>query len=168
MAKLTVGFSYAPTKWFSKLIKWVTKSQVSHAFVVLEIAGQTMIYQASGLCVNYHSKDVFLGIEKTVEFYEFNVTDEKAAANQLFRLTTVGKPYSWQEIVGYAVVLGYRMLGLTTSNPFSGGKNAYICVDIAAAHIPTDPELEDGDMTPEDLRRWCSQHGTKIDVKSLS
>ncbi len=167
--KLVVGFSQAPKKAFSKLIRWVTNSQVSHAFVVLELAGQTIIYQASGLAVNYQNKDTFLGIESGIELYSFDLPDADATRNQVFRLTSVGKPYSWQEVVGYAWVLLARKFGKRVRNPFSGGDTAYVCVDVAAAHLPIDPELlGDGSWTPEDLRLWCQKNGTKTTISALA
>jgi hypothetical protein len=168
MQKLIVGFSYAPTKAFSKLIRWVTNSQVSHAFVVLETS-ETTIYQASGLAVNYQNKGTFLAIENPTEFYEFDLTDAQAAANQTFRLQTVGKPYSWQEVIGYGWVLLARKFGKRVRNPYSGGQTAYVCVDIAAAHLPIDPQaLGDGSWTPEDLRLWCQKNGRKTTVSALA
>lgn len=164
--KLIVGFSQAPSKIFSRLICWVTKSQVSHAFVVLPIDSAKLIYQASGLEVNYENTTTFLSIEDPQEFYEFEITDAQYSKNKLFRINTVGKPYSWQELIGYLWVLLARKFGKRVRNPFSGGSTAYVCVDIAAAHLPIDPELlGDGSWTPEDLRLWCSTNGNKVNIQ---
>lgn len=161
---LIIGFSQAPTKWFSKLIRWVTKSQVSHAFIVIQENNKTVIYQASGLAVNYQNINTFLSIEQPIEFYQFELTEAQDVRNKLFRITTVGKPYSWQEIIGFLWVLLARKLGKIVRNPLSGGHTAYVCSDIAAAHLPADPEPLDGSMTPEDLRLWCSKNGKQVQV----
>jgi hypothetical protein len=161
---LVIGFSQAPTKLFSKLIRWTTKSQVSHVFILLQENNNTLIYQASGLAVNYQNKDTFLGIEVPVAFYEFELNEDQNIRNKLFRITTVGKPYSWQEVIGFLWVLLARKFGKNVRNPFSGGQTAYVCVDIGAAHLPTNPELQDGSMTPEDLRLWCEKNGKKVTI----
>lgn len=164
MKSLIIGFSRAPTKSFSRLICWVTKSQVSHSFILLEYADEQLIYQASGLAVNYENHDTFMSIEVPIEFYQFELTEAQRVKNELFRINTVGKPYSWRELIGYLWVLLARKFGKRVKNPLSGGQTAYVCVDVAAAHLPVNPELNDGSMTPEDFRRWCSKNGTKVTV----
>ena len=147
-------------------ICWVTKSHVSHCFIVLPVDNTKLIYQASGLSVNYENIDTFLSIENPIELYEFSLTEEQANKNKLFRITTVGKPYSWQELIGYLWVLLARKFGKKVRNPLSGGSTSYVCVDIAAAHLPIDPELlGDGSWTPEDLRLWCSTNGNKVNIQ---
>lgn len=168
--KLIVGFSAAKgNKPFSWLIKWVTKSQVSHAFILLADGGDILVYQASGLRVNYEYFDTFLTEETIFETYSFDLTPGQASANEHYRKKHVGDRYAWREIFGYAWVLFMRKWGKVVRNPWSGGEHAAVCVDEAAAQIPWMGKLGveaegEGTMTPEDLRRWCQKNGKAIRI----
>lgn len=176
MSKLIVGFSYAPGKVFSKLIRWVTRSQVSHTFTMVVDGADALVYQASGLRVNYEAYKLFLAEEKVVEAYTFDLTLAESILNEHFRKEHVGDHYSWQEIVGFGWVLLMRKFGRVVKNPFSGGDHAFVCVDIAAAQIPYNRTISselvqrvlgveaagEGTMTPEDLRRYCQKNGTQL------
>ncbi len=60
MKKVIVGFS-THRSIFSSLIKFVTNSKVSHAYIRIPVPeyGESMIFQASGLWVNYMNVEVF-------------------------------------------------------------------------------------------------------------
>ena len=168
MGKLIVGFSYAKGfKPFSWLIRAVSRSKVSHTFTLVVDGADAMVYQASGLRVNYEAYKLFLAEEVMVEAYMFDLTPQQAATNEHFRKQHVGDHYAWREIVGFLWVLLMRQLGRRVKNPMSGGDHAYVCVDIAAAQIPYNEKLGveaagEGTMTPEDLRRWCARNGKKM------
>src|SRR5271165_6453604 len=103
MKILIVGFSYAiGVKPFSRLIKWVTKSQVSHCFIMVADGGDILIHQASGLRVNYEYYQTFMTEEVIVETYSFELTEGQAVANEHFRKEHLGDRYAWREIFGYA------------------------------------------------------------------
>jgi hypothetical protein len=163
MKKLIIGFSDGGNA-LSNIIKWVTKSHVSHVFTMIADSGEIVIFQASGLKVNYENYNTFLGHEKIVEMYSIDLTDAEAEANKKFRLTNVGLPYAWQELFGFGWVLFMRKFGRVVKNPFSQGDHAYICVDTSVSQLPIDiaSKIADkdgpGSMTPEDFRRWCAKN----------
>lgn len=160
MKKLIIGFSDGGNalSWF---IKYVTKSKVSHVFTMIADSGEIVIFQASGLKVNYENYNTFLSHEKVIEMYSIDLTDAEAEANKKFRLTSVGLPYAWQELVGFGWVLLVRKLGIVVKNPLSQGAHAHICVDTSVKQLPVDMTAKmalfdgPGSMTPEDFRRWC-------------
>lgn len=156
MRKLIIGFSDGGNT-LSALIKFTTKSKVSHVFVMLVEDDETVIYQASGLTVNYENYKHFLTHEKIIELYSLDLTDEDYEKLNKFRLQNVGLPYAGRELIGFLWVLAARqVLGEKVKNPLSTGDHAYVCVDIAAAHLPLGST--EGTMTPEDLRRWCEKN----------
>lgn len=155
MRKLIIGFSDGGNT-LSALIKLTTKSKISHVFVMLTEDDETVIYQASGLTVNYENYKHFLSHEKIIELYSIDLTDEDYEKLNKFRLQNVGLPYAGRELVGFLWVLFCRQFGKKVNNPLSMGSHAYICVDIAAVHLPIGST--EGTMTPEDLRRWCEKN----------
>jgi len=155
MKNITVGFSYHPGSPLSWLIRVITKSKVSHVFAVVVVAGDPLVYQASGLNVNYTALPVFLEKNKVVEQYNIEISEEQYAKARKIRVSQVGKPYSLMQLVGFLWVLGMRKFGRKVRNPLSDGKQSYVCVEIIADMI----DVADGEaMTPEDFRRYCKEH----------
>ena len=161
MKTIILGFSTRTHfNLFSSLIRLFTKSKVSHVYVRLPIPAYNtnMIFQASGLKVNYEFYDLFLEKETIIEEYEIPVSDEQYAKSELFRITEAGKDYSMREIIGLVYVLFMRqILKKQVANPLSQGSQAYICVDVGACQVGYE---ESGNLTPEDLRRWCKSRYT--------
>jgi hypothetical protein len=117
----------------------------------------SIIFQASGLKVNYESYDIFLKKDRIIEEYNIAVTDKQYERSEKLRVTEAGKPYSKRELIGFIYVLFMRRFGKQVNNPFSDGSQAYVCVDIGADQIGFDTEEK---MTPEDFRRWCRSRYT--------
>lgn len=160
MKTVIVGFS-SHKGIFSWLIRTCTKSKVSHAYIRLPIEeyGKDVIFQASGLTVNYCSGDVFRSHSQVIEEYLVEISDEQAKKNELYRITECGKPYSMNQVYGFMYVLGMRQIGKNVPNPFSDGAHSYVCVETAANHVGA-PNAES--MTQEDFRRWCAKNGKLI------
>lgn len=166
MKTITVGFSKHPGSLFSKLIMFVTKSTISHTYIKLSVPeyNEFVVFQASGLTVNYTNYSVFTKKAVVIEEYEIEVDDFTFAMGEKLRVTEVGKPYSMKEIFGLLWVLFMRNLGRKITNPFRDGSNSYICVELAmiCAGLSKDSE----NVTTEDFRRWCEKHG-KLVYKSV-
>lgn len=158
MKKLIVGFSSHPGI-FSWAIKKVTCSHVSHAYICLPkfIDGEDMVFQASGLTVNYTNYNVFVKKSIVYEEYEMQVTDEQYDTAIKIMAEAAGKPYSVKEIFGYLYVLAmHEWFYKTVKNPFADGDKSYVCSELIAECLGAkDPES----LTPEDLRRWCKEKG---------
>ena len=122
-----------------------------------------MIFQASGLTVNYCNSETFKEKSTIVEEYEIDITDEQDLKNQIFRQTEVGKPYSVKQILGFSWVLLMRQyFKKKVKNPFSNGNFAYVCVEASANQTGKISTIDAEGMTPEDLRRWCKCNGRLI------
>ena len=163
MKTVRVGFSTHSSS-FSWLIRSVTKSQVSHTYLRIPIPeyNTDMVFQASGLTVNYCNGPLFDKKNTVIEEYDVEISDEQWAIGEKFRVTEAGKSYSMKQIVGFLTVLSARqILDKNISNPFSNGNHSYVCVEVVAVCLG----LEHGEnMTPEDLRRWCEKN-TKLVYK---
>lgn len=166
MKTLRVGFS-THSGAFSWLIRTATSSEVSHTYLRIPVPEHStdMIFQASGLTVNYCAKDVFEFKNNICEEYDIDVSDEQFKAAERFRITEAGKAYSMNQVYGFIAVLAARqVLDKKISNPFSDGDHSYVCVEVVAVCIG----LEDAEsMTPEDLRRWCEKNGRLVYKNSL-
>lgn len=162
MKTIRVGFSYYPGGILSWIIRFCTKSQVSHAYVrfVDEERGDD-IFQASGMQVNVERAEDFKSHSVIVEEYDVEVSDEQYELTQLKRSSEIGKPYSVLQVVGFIWVLSMRQAAnRKVRNPFSNGNHAYVCVELVADCIGLNQESES--MTPEDLRRWCRRNAKLV------
>lgn len=158
MRKVIVGFSSHPGV-FSTLIKFVTNSKVSHTYIRIPIPeyNESMIFQASGLVVNYTNYKVFLEKSKVIEEYEIEVSDDVFALGEMLRVMEMGKPYSMKEVFGLLWVLAMRGLSVRVKNPFRDGSHSYICVELAMMCVGLGSDSEN--VTQEDFRRWCVANG---------
>ena len=166
MKTIRVGFS-THAGAFSWLIRTVTASKVSHTYLRIPVPeyNTDMIFQASGLTVNYCADKVFSLKNQVIEEYDVDISDEQYEIGEKFRVTESGKPYSIRQIGGFLTVLAARQfLDKKISNPASNGNHSYVCVEVVAVCIG----LKDGEsMTPEDLRRWCKKNARLVYKKTL-
>jgi len=161
MRNIIIGFSSHPGI-FSTLIKLVSASKVSHTYVRIPVPeyGESMVFQASGLIVNYTNYRVFQERSTTIEEYEIEVPDEVYTLGEMLRVTEAGKPYSMKEIVGLLWILFMRNMGRRVSNPFRDGSSSYVCVELAMRCVGLAVDSEN--VTQEDFRRWCADNGKLI------
>jgi hypothetical protein len=166
MKTIRVGFS-THTGAFSWLIRTATASKVSHTYLRIPVPeyNTSMIFQASGLTVNYCAAEVFDLKNHIYEEYEVDVSDEQYEVGEKFRVTEAGKSYSMKQVCGFATVLAARqLLNKRIPNPYSNGNHSYVCVEVVTVCIG----LADGEsMTPEDLRRWCEKNAKLVYKKPL-
>jgi hypothetical protein len=161
MKTLIVGFS-SHAGVFSSLIRLVTASKASHAYMrILDFQGiDDMVFQASGLTVNYCNYEYFTSRNRIVEEYEVQVSDEQYDKAMHIMAKQAGKPYSMRELWGFIYVLAMRhWFSKRVKNPFGDGYNSWVCSELSGECVGAeDPES----MTPEDLRRWCKKRGNLI------
>lgn len=166
MKTIRIGFSTR-----SGVLPWIirkaTASRISHTYIRIPVPeySTSMIFQASGLNVNYCNGDLFDSHADVVEEYDVEVSDEQFAIGEKFRVTESGKPYSGKQLIGFlAVLTGKQILDKKISNPFSDGHHSYVCVEVVAVCLG----LEYGEsMTPEDLRRWCAKNAKLVYSKAI-
>lgn len=166
MKTVIVGFSSHPGL-FSSAIKFVTNSEVSHTYIRIPVPeyNDSMIFQASGLTVNYTNFNVFKEKSTVIEEYEIEVSEDIFAFGEMLRVMEAGKPYGMKEIFGLLWVLAMRGFGVKVKNPFRDGSSSYICVELVMMCVGLEADSEN--ITQEDFRRWCSLNGKLLYKKSI-
>ena len=98
MRKIVVGFSkpkgfFNPLSWIIRFMYWTPYSHVycSH---VSEKYKQTLIYQASGVQVNFMSRLQFDKRATVVSEFEFEISDEAFDSYMSWAIEQSGAPYS--------------------------------------------------------------------------
>lgn len=155
MKYLKIGFS-THASVFSWLIRTATNSKISHTYLKIPTDyGEFVVFQASGLSVNYCNWNYFKSKNKILYEYVVEVSDEQWEKAERFRVTEVGKPYSAKQILGFAYIIIMKSLGKIVHNPLSDGNHSYVCVEVVAKCIGIDRAE---DMSPEDLWQWCKKN----------
>lgn len=120
---MMVGFSYS-NKILSKMIRWFTRSECSHCYILDPEMG--LVFHAQGMTVHALSYENFK--KKNVIVWEsgetgmpFSHTDWNWLRNQL------GKPYGTATLLGHAVPLL-----LNRPNPLNDSDFSFTCSELVA------------------------------------
>lgn len=153
MEKLIVGFSYN-RGILSRLIRFFTKSSVSHVFIVTWIHGEPMAYHAAGLSVGYSNLKYFSEYNTLVTCIELPVLafDKAKIMRKAARLC--GRPYGFKTLLGFGWVLLAKAIGLRVKNPWVDGSSTYICVELVG-ELAGVKDAES--MTPDELLERMSK-----------
>jgi hypothetical protein len=147
MFALTIGFS-KPKKF--KLLAWIIQkvegTDFSHTYMKFhsDSLSRDLIYQASGLTVNFCGCTTFYSEHVEVDSYVIYVTDEQRIRILQKAIDLAGKSYGIKLLLGIGLVRFYAMFGKKIANPFSN-KETYVCSKLIGA------ELEELGFTFEDL-----------------
>jgi hypothetical protein len=149
MAKIIVGFSTS-THLLSKFIRFMTNAPFSHAYIRVPVPefNTSIVFQASGLSVNYTNYEYFLTSNTVVEEMEIEVSDEQAKIAESLRVTECGKPYSLKELFGFSWIMFLRIFHKKVGNPFYDGNSGYICVELISKSLGIQDKST---LTPIDL-----------------
>lgn len=153
---IIVGFStHRDFNLLSWLIKTVERTKFSHAYVqwYSASADRYLIYQASGLTVNFCGMDIFY--KKNIDVAQFTIPITAAEKKQIIQMAIdlAGKPYGMKDLFGIAWVRFMGLFGKKVKNPFSDGAKTYICSELAATILTKIGfKFEDLDTTtPKDI-----------------
>lgn len=146
---------YSGNNFFAKLVKWFTKSNISHAAVGLTGQdGKQYLLQAEGQGVILIPREWQSGL--VAEFQILAPVDNEMALAE----KKVGEPYAKLTILGIVIVGLAKYLGIGIHNPFYE-KSAVICsefvVESDTQHlIPEFNGIDPADVTPVDLFNICT------------
>lgn len=165
MKKITIGFSKAESKFaiFAKLIQLVLGTSFSHTYIKFksESIDRILIYQASGLAVNFMPEHRFLEHHVPIAEYELEVSEETYKKTIQFAVDKSGTPYGITQILGILYIKLLGCLGITVKNPFSTGTNNYICSELVTEILREILELNfyyDLDsVTPKELYNFMKE-----------
>jgi uncharacterized protein YycO len=134
MSQVFIGFSKPKNKifpWFSWLIRIVEKTPYSHVFVRIpsNSLGVDLIYQASGVAVNFVGTKHFNDAVCVIKEFPFEISEEGKTALLRWAVSEAGVPYGVKAILGILLVKCFNL----KRNPFSDGQKTWVCSELAGA-----------------------------------
>jgi hypothetical protein len=137
------------TGWAGTLIRWVTRSKVNHAFILVD--GQVIEGRPAG--AGYASLKSY----PVVEWSHLPLTDEQRAAIVARAKAHIGAPYSWVDVVaiGLADLFGWHVpvsvrQRLARKDRLMCSQLVDLCYHEAGIELFTDGRPP-GDVSPGDL-----------------
>jgi uncharacterized protein YycO len=152
MKKVSIGFS-RPVKFkiLSWLIRKVQRTEYSHAYIKFhsDSLDRDLIYQASGLQVNFVGKTLFEEDHVIVKEFDLQISDEAHKKALQFAVDRAGMPYSIKQLFG---ILIYNLTG---NQVLKDGRSGYVCSELVAQMLSEDLGItitKDLDIvTPKDV-----------------
>lgn len=168
MAQIKMGLSRRSRfNLISSLIMLVQRTYFSHAYIKIPLIpfDREMIFQASGIAVNFEALSVFNSKEIVVAEYIFEITDECLQKTIQFALDQSGKPYGILEFIGLGCMSILQIFGYKISNPFSTNKS-YVCSTLVATILSDMGDtlpIEASSISPKDLQPLFIKYGQLIE-----
>jgi hypothetical protein len=165
MDQIIFGFSRPKSGFqpFSWAIQFFTASNISHAYVKFYSAkyDRWLIYQASGLAVNFTNTEIFEAKETVVEEFEIPISDEAKQKTIQFAIDNCGAPYGILQIFGILLVILAKKIGIKIPNILYNS-STFVCSELAAdilKEIGNGSELDPKVTTPVDLKNYLINNG---------
>jgi hypothetical protein len=160
-----IGFS-TTNKIGSRIIRWASRSKVSHVFVSFPVMGDRLVFQANskGVAMEWWSR--FKKKNTIVAQYELVNGGDKwtgwrgaLATSQLFPL--LHSSYDFKAILGFVWVLIGKWFGRRWKNPLAQ-RSAYFCSELGllwlqAAQVANVKGYDSESAWPEDVLQWCRE-----------
>lgn len=153
---IIVGFS-TPKEFhtFPWIIRKVEKTEFSHVYfkVFSKSLNRYLIYQASGLQVNFVGQDTFYKTNKVIAEFTIPVTPEQKTTFLQKAVDIAGRPYGMKQVLGIGLVRAAAGINVKINNPWADGNHTYVCSELAADFLnDLGFEFEDLDnITPKDI-----------------
>lgn len=156
MTNLIVGFSKpSKLKLISYLITKLDGTDFSHVYIRLysESLNRNLIYQASGLKVNFIGFNSFLSHNTVVASFKIKIMEEQKIKLLQKAIDYAERPYSIKQLIGLGFVRGCAFFGKRIKNPFYDGDQAFICSELVAnLLVDLGYEFEDlNNVSPKDI-----------------
>jgi hypothetical protein len=157
---MIIGLSTS-NKITSRLIRWLTRSKVSHAYVRFEIAGEPLVIHATQDGINCDYYNHFIRHSIVVEEYDLLVDREKEKMALAYAVKQLDHPYDFLSIAGFVWVLINKTFGRKIKNPFRN-RAAYNCSEFAN-HVLSRAGLDTSGLdiettSPEDISYFLKNH----------
>lgn len=145
MKNITIGFSRSSGKFpiFSWLILLAQNNNFSHAYMRYhdDFTERDVVFQASGLQVNFVGFEFFKTKEIIVKEFEIEISDEAFKNIMQYAIDKAGQPYSMLQILNTAVYL------LSGKSPWDNQIVGWDCSKLMADML----EKELGYQIPDDV-----------------
>ena len=150
--KIRVGFSTTNT-WFSRIIRWVTRSKVSHCYIRVydEFFDTELVMHVERKMEMLRGEDFN---KENIPYEEYIIDDDRLNESIKKNLRHLGKKFDWWDWAGWMPVAD-KLIKIKIKPPSYRFKKM-ICVslvlrilnDAKITHLPY------GIFTPELLRQW--------------
>lgn len=136
MRTVSIGFSRPKSKFvpFSWAIRKVLNTPFSHVEIKFKADSfdRVLIYQASGLAVNFMEETRFLEGHEICAEFSIEISDETYIKTVQFAIDNSGVPYGISQIFGILYVKALALFGKRVKNPFANGSSNYVCSELVA------------------------------------
>lgn len=163
---IIVGFSRPPNKFvpFSDAIRFILGTPFSHVYLKFKVDSfdRVLIYQASGLAVNFMAEQRFLAKEIIVAEFQFEVLEATFNETMQFAIDQVGVPYGILQIFGILYTKALGLIGIRVKNPFPNGRSNYVCSELVAQILKEimglDVEYDLDLITPKEIFEFLQKN----------
>ena len=152
MKTIIIGFS-TPKKF--KLLSWlickIQKTEYSHVYLQYhsDSLDRDIIYQASGLQVNFVGKNLFDQDHVTIAEFTLEVPDDIYTRSLQTAVDKAGFPYSIKQLFSLASYLLFR------KSLFEDGRSGYVCSELVGEMLQNEFGIKVSDdldiVTPKDI-----------------
>lgn len=132
---IIIGFStHKSFNILSEIIKIAEHTAFSHVYIKIysDSLQRWLIYQASGLTVNFVGQDVFHIKNKEIAEFTIPITPAQKIEILQIAIDLAGKPYGMKDLIGIGYVRVMGCFAQKVKNPFADGSKTYICSELAA------------------------------------
>ncbi len=154
---ILIGFSTS-NAWYSRVIRFFTKSKVSHTFLLTKMLGEMLVFQEGPLGWGAKSFDQFKQENTVVTLIP---PEKDITAGFAKSLNQLGTPYGFIPLLGMAFVMLGRGLGWHLKNPFRfvrtpfcSARNVLVLQD---SQYPGAEKLDAYSTSPEDLLEFLDR-----------
>jgi len=170
MKTVVIGFSRPRSKkLFSEAIMWMQKTNFSHVYVKVEwpSAERELVYQASGLQVNFESWNHFQTHAYSVAEFKIDLTEESYKQVAKYICDNLNKPYSMKQVFGMFLLCLGKRFGIKISNPYKNRHDAFICSEVGADVLETgniDLGEDSEDVGPRELYEFLETNYSEMRI----
>lgn len=150
---MIIGFS-KNNGILSRLVRWATRSKVSHAYIIFDVAGESVVLHSTRRGINFDLLSDFVSYNEPVADYILMIDSDTEQRGVQSSIKLLDSPYDFLSLAGFAWVLACRAVGFEVRAPFKN-RAAYHCSEFALTVLQNvdidfpnaDPEL----TSPESL-----------------
>jgi hypothetical protein len=152
-----IGFS-TTNSWVGRAIRWLTKSTVSHVFLLFEFAGREWVVEAgwNGVVIipwsKFQAQNVVVKLIDVPEAYSIDLGRT---------LDMVGEPYDYSGLLGMTWVMVGRWLRKKWHNPTQSGKALFcsemVVILLQQSGYPGADTLDSHSTSPDDLLKFLER-----------
>lgn len=153
-----IGFSTNPKNPLSRIIRWFTKSQVSHCFIIFRMFGKDWILESGAKGV------VVLPMSKLGGVMKAAVAIPELAPDDLGKVmeNDLGDNYDYGGLFGMAVHIIGRWFKTKWRNPWNDSRamfcSEFVVQALQQCKFQGADQLEAANTTPQDLLDFLTEH----------